>query len=593
MVTSTFNVSRAIESALAHHQAGRFAEAKALYEKVLAAAPKHADALHLLGVVAHQTGDNKTAVKLINEAITATPGVAVFYNNCGEAYRAMGSLAEAIACYEKTLELDPGFVDAHNNLGIAFQAQGKIAEAIKCYERALALQPNYAKAHNNLGFAFQKLGRLQDAGSCYERALTLAPDYVQAHHNLGCVLQDQGRLDEAAASYQRALMLNPEYIDARNNLGNVAREMGRPEQAAECYEQVLKINPASAEAHNNLAGVLLNSLGRPLDAVAHFREAISLQPDYVGAHSNLLLALNYGFEGTPEAIYAEHLNFFRQHVTSLAQTVQPHRNDRASDRPLKIGYLSGDFRSHAVAHFIEPVLKRHDKRRCEVFCYYNHSTIDAVTRRLQSYTDHWRSVAGVPDEDVARQIREDGIDILVDLSGHTSNNRMLLLVRKPAPVQVSWLGYPNTTGLPMVDYRITDSFADPVGETEHLHTEHLMRLPETFSCYGAPEGCPDVGELPLLRTKYPSFGSLNSPAKITSEVIRVWSEILDKVPGSKLMLKLSGQTNAALRRRLYDNFARFDIASERLALCDAAGPQNEHLQRYHEIDIALDPFPYN
>jgi predicted O-linked N-acetylglucosamine transferase (SPINDLY family) len=417
-----------------------------------------------------------------------------------------------------------------------------------------------------MGSVFKEMGRPAQAAACFEQVLKLNPDSAAGHAGLAAALQAQGQLQEAAEHYKQVLRSNPDDVHTRHMF---------------------------AEAHNNLGGTFLNILGKLDESLSRYREAIRLQPDSAAMHSNLLLALNYDPRAEPQAVFAEHREFARRYAQPLAASILPHANERSPDRRLKIGYVSGDFRNHSVAHFIEPVLAQHDRGSYDVFCYFNHPLADAVTQRLQSYGGPWRTIAGKPDEQVAQQIRDDGIDILVDLSGHTGDNRLLVFARQPAPVQVTWLGYPNTTGLPTMDYRLTDGFADPPGLTEPLHTEQLVRLPETFSCFRAPEGCPEVSELPLLKKGYPTFGSFNNPAKITPEVMKVWAKILQTVPASKLMLKLLGTNNIALRQAVYDQFAALDIGRGQLELIDAVGPQGDHLQRYHAIDIALDPFPYN
>jgi len=335
---TSLDIPATVQTALAHHQAGRLPQAEALYRQVLAAAPNHADALHLLGLIAHQTGDHATAVALIDRAIAVNPSAPAFHNNCGEAYRAMGKLEEAIACYEKTLTLDPGFVDAYSNRGVAYQAQGRTEEAIACYQRALALQPNYVKAHNNLGFAFQKLGRLEEAIACYQRALALKPDYAQAHHNLGCVLQQQNRLPEAIACYERALALKPDYLEARNNLGNTFQEMGHPAQAAACYEQVLKLNPDSAEGHAGLA-IAFQAQGKIQEAIAHYEQALSLNPDDV--HTRHMLAAIGGapipLTAHPEYVsklFDKYADRFDQHLVEILEYRTPQALNDAIRRAL-------------------------------------------------------------------------------------------------------------------------------------------------------------------------------------------------------------------------------------------------------------------
>lgn len=293
------------------------------------------------------------------------------------------------------------------------------------------------------------------------------------------------------------------------------------------------------------------------------------------------------------AVYAAHRDFARRWEAPLAKLIQPHSNDRSPDRRLRIGYVSSDFRQHSVGYFIEPVLAHHDHGRFEIFCYSDHFQEDEVTERLKSHADHWRRLVGLSDEQAANQIRADQIDILIDLVGHMGGNRLLVFARKPAPIQVTWLGYPNTTGLSAMDYRLTDGFADPPGTTEHLHSEKLIRLPECFSCYRPLSDAPEISELPAREKRYVTFGSFNNQAKITPEVIAVWARILQSILGSHLTLKNPALGDETTQQMVQNSFAELGITPERLELLGHDPSQRLHLERYRSIDIGLDPFPYN
>ena len=274
----------------------------------------------------------------------------------------------------------------------------------------------------------------------------------------------------------------------------------------------------------------------------------------------------------------------------MAGTVQPHTNDCIKKRRLRIGYVSPDFRAHSVAYFIEPVLKYHDSGHYEIFCYYNHTVEDSVTRRLRAHTDHWRTISGLSDDEAAQLIRKDHIDILVDLAGHTGNNRLLVFARKPAPIQATWLGYLNTTGLAAMDYRITDHSASPPGITDRYHSENLIRLPDSQWCYQPPAECPPVTPLPALTTGLITFGSLHNLAKVTPEVIRLWSRVLMVIPDSRLIMAARGLNR--LRLQMEERFAEDRIKSSRLELLDAM-PFDEYLALHQRIDVNLDTFPYS
>lgn len=406
--------------------------------------------------------------------------------------------------------------------------------------------------------AFWTQGKLDQAIVQLERALSLAPDHAEAQNNLGLALMTQGKVSKAIVHYQRALALKPNVAGTHYNLGLGLWAQGQVEQAAFQFERVL-----------------------------------ALQPDHVIAHNNFLYAFNYTSRHDPAVVYRAHLAFAQRWEAPLAALRQAHTNDRSRARRLRIGYVSSDFKQHSVAHFIEPVLKQHDRNRFEIFCYFNSAQEDELTKRFKTYADHWRGIAHLSDDLAANQIREDRIDILIDLNGHTAHNRLLVFARKPAPVQVTWLGYPNTTGLSTMDYRLVDRFTDPVGMTEHLHSETLVRLPECFSCYQPPANVPDVSALPACGNGYVTFGSFNNLGKITPDVMALWARVLQAVPGSRLVLKNINLSEQAVQQSVRQAFAAGGVAPDRLELIGFEVSSHTHLERYHNIDIGLDPFPYN
>ena len=578
---------------VALQEQGKLEEAVAHYRQALQIKPEYVEAHNNIGLVLQAMGRHGEAEEAYGLALKLRPEYAEAHNNLGALMQEQGRMEEAAGQFREALEIRPGYVEAHNNLGVVLREQKCADEAISEFRQALALRPDYAEAHNNLGLALHEQDRYEEAFGHYQQALALKPDYLDAHINLGNAFQETGNLDQAVACYERVLALQPNHAVTCNNLGNVLRGSGRPVQALTYFQRALETCPDYAEAHSNLATALLGCVGKLTEALLHNRESVRLRPDAATMHSNLLLALNYAADLSPEAVFAEHQEYARRHVAPLAARIAPHLNDRTPARRLKLGYVSADFRNHSVAQFIEPVLSCHDHAAYEVYCYYNGVAPDAVTTRLQGHADHWRAIAGQTDEQVAERIRADGIDILIDLSGHTGDNRLLVFARKPAPVQVTWLGYPNTTGLSTMDYRITDGYADPEGMTEHLHTERLMRLPESFSCFQAPEACPEVGDLPLLGMGHVTFGSFNNYAKISAEAMAVWARILQAVPGSKLKLLLSSLEDDALRQAAHAEFSTLGIEPDRVELLGVVASHAAHLERYNGIDIGLDPFPYN
>jgi protein O-GlcNAc transferase len=578
--------------ALSLHQAGRLPQAEALYRQILLTEPNHSEALCLLGMLAHQAGRSEIAVELINKSLSCRPDYVEAHNNLGVIFNEQGKTDRAEASYRRALTLQPDHVDALYNLGIVLQAQGKLDEAAASYRRALILQPDFAEAHNNLGVTLATRGRVDEAVASYRRALQVQPEYAEAHNNLGIALAELGKLEEAADSFRRALAIKPQYAEAHYNLGNALRDQWKLSEADANYRQALTLQPDYAEAHYNL-GIILQVRGELEEAVASYRQALSLQPDYADAHSNLLLCMNYLPNITQKKIYEQSLQWNAQHAKAFLQHNFSYPTRQESDRRLKIGYVSSDFRDHSVAYFIEPVLLSHHREKVEVYCYANVRKPDDTTRRLQSEADHWCSIIEKPDIEVAELIRRDNIDILVDLGGHTGEKRLMVFAGRPAPIQVTWLGYPNTTGMAAIDYRFTDAIADPAGEADELHSEELVRLEHGFLCYQPDASTPDGGPPPCLARGYVTFGSFNNLAKVNSEVIKVWAEILRQLPRSRLLLKSKPLADAECRKRYLDMFAAGGIAADRLDLHGWLPTRKDHLKLYDEIDVGLDPFPYN
>lgn len=404
-------------------------------------------------------------------------------------------------------------------------------------------------------------------------------------------LVSRQRWEAALAAGEELVARFPTSPDAWNVLGLAAAGSGELSVAAQLYGKALALEPAFIEAENNL-GIVLAGLGRVEEGIAAFHRALRRRPDYLAALDNLLLASHCSSVMPAADVAALHRAWGRlveRQVAPLAIR-EGARGDR--DR-IHVGYVSADFKRHSVAWFLEPVLARHDRDRFHVTAYASVPAPDAVTARLRGHADIWRDVAGMGDGKLARLIATDGIDVLVDLSGHTLGHRLVALAHRPARVQVTWLGYPATTGLSRVDHRITDEVADPEGMTEAFHTEKLVRLPEGFLCYGAPAGVPAIVPPPSVARGHVTFGCFNDLAKVGEPVLAAWARLLDEVPGSRLLLKARGLGDAAGRARLVAAFTTRGIAAERIECVGFRSTLNEHLAAYEQVDVALDTFPYN
>ncbi len=502
-----------------------------------------------------------------------------------------GLIDDAEKLYRSILRHEPRHFAAAYSLGAVFLSRNDYAAAEQQLALATSIEPGNPFAQINRGVALKGLGRLDESLRCTDRAIAIHPQFAMAHYNRGNILRELRRFDEAIASYDRAIAIAPDYAEAFNNRGNAVAQLSRFEEALASCDRAIALNPDHAEAFNN-RGHMLRDLARIEDAVTSYRRALEIQPDFAVAHSNLLFALNYQDGAAAEQVFAEHLAWEPRH----RRATQAHTVAIAADDPervLRVGYVSGDLNTHSVAYFFEPVLEARDRNAFHVTCYASSFGDDATTERLRTLSDAWRNIAPLSDDEADALIRSDRIDILVDLSGHTGRNRLSLFARRVAPIQVTYLGYPNTTGLSTMDYRFTDAWADPVGRTDALHTETLVRLDGGFLCYRPPEDAPPVTEPPVLASGRITFGSFNALAKINAALIARWAAILAGVPGSRLMLKTGPLADAEARSSIRSLFARSGIAPERIDLSGWTGNIPTHLARYGDIDIALDTFPYN
>jgi predicted O-linked N-acetylglucosamine transferase (SPINDLY family) len=492
------------------------------------------------------------------------------------------------------LEVESGpsaLAAAHFRRGLALRAQNRPEDAVAELRAACAAEPGWAEAHHQLGNAYKSLRRYSEAAASLRAAARLAPADAAVQLNLGVACLELALSEDAVACFRRAIELEPARPEAHNILGHALLVRGRCTEARASLVEALRLRPGYPAAHDNL-GRVLKAQGRAAEAVEHHRIALAGggRPE---THSNLLYTLNLLPGADPGRVFAEHRGWALRHAVDAGSERDFSTHDFKPSRRLKIGYISADFVNHAVAYFFAPVLESHDRGDFETFCYSDVPVPDETTRRLQTAAGHWRDIAGWGDERVASLVREDRIDILVDLAGHTARNRLLVFARRPAPIQVTWLGYPNTTGLQTMDYRLTDAISDPPGRTEAWHTEKLVRLPEAFCCYGPASDSPEVGPLPALGAGRVTFGCCNNLAKINSPVIELWSRILREAPASRLILESRGLADPETAGRVRREFTDRGVERERVDFDGEPLSVSRHLARYHSIDIAFDPFPYN
>ena len=651
-------VEQLLETATEQHRAGKFAEARRLYQQVLARAPAHTLAIYRSGLLELQDGQPHAALALLEQAIAAVADEPRYQFVLGQALQALRRWDKAIDVYESALKLQPDFLDAWNNLGICRQLRGQRSQAVAAYRQALLLESRNAGVMANLGAVLREMGEFTEAVELLRAAAELEPaiashrlnlgiaywnqgNFVQAERtltetlaqapqdpeiafNLGNALHGLGRQREAIDRYRQALELRPDYADALINLGNVHTELGEFAAGMAAYDAALRARPDSVVALNN-AAVLMRTLGHIDDAeyalhraleldpgnaalhdtlgnvykdageldaaIASFRKSLELDPGAWATHSNLAYTLSFE---APEAgpVLEECLRWNERFTVGLprcAHHSEGGHTDRGDpNRRLKIGYVSPDFRDHCQSLFTIPLLSRHDHAAFEIFCYASIKRPDDLTRRIAAYADVWREVRGLNDEALCRLIREDRIDILVDLTMHMAGGRPLLFARKPAPVQIAWLAYPGTTGIGAMDYRLSDPRLDPDGFDAH-YSERTLRLPDSFWCYDPLTHHPGVNELAALERGYLTLGCLNNPCKLTDHTLRLWGGVMRALPDARLLLMAPLGRH---RRHLSQRLCAHGIAAERVEF-RAFQPRSEYLSSYHDIDLGLDTFPYN
>lgn len=520
-----------LAQAMERHQRGDLSQAEIAYRELLLLQPQHPDALHLLGVARAQQGDLARGAELIRQALVAQPGTPVFQQN----------LAGVLV-----------------NLATGQRQAGDFTAAAHSLREAIAYSPDHWQAHTNLGNLLTECGRLEEAERCLRQAWQLMPERAEIAYSLGALLLKCGRVTESEILLRRAVRAPELHLATLCNLGQCLKDQGRIREALDCYE-----------------------------------EALRLQPDWPEVVGNRLHTLTYSTAHSAEDVVEAHREWGQRlsaRTASKRQSFIPGKWDGV--RKLRVGYLSADFRNHAMMFFVETLLEHHDRSRVEIFCYACTRQTDAVTERLRSYGDTWRCLDGLTDEVAAELIRRDGLDVLVDLAGHTAGNRLPMLALRVAPVQATCMGYTHTTGLPEMDCRLTDVMADPPG-MERFNTETLVRLPRSIWCYRPLENSPPVAPLPARQCGYITFGSFNRWEKWNEQTLERWAEILRRCPGSHLRLKAAPFADTVFARALLQQWKRRGIDPQRIELVSARQPTALHLQEFNRVDISLDTHPFS
>lgn len=586
-----------------------------------------AEVCHLLGTVLIKN-DLQAAEKWYLRALSIQPQLAKSHYNLGFIYEEQHEWEKAIDNYTHAITINHDYTKAHYRLGLIFKRQKHFSQAINQFSQVLQLEPEHQGAKFNLALLWHKgegadfiqnllgekelellpqlteeindtgailvsKGKFEQAKQCFQSLIDLDPDCVLGHYNLGCVLQNQKYYSEAISCYVQALKIDPNYIDALKNLGYVYYKTEQIDLAQECFQKILEIDPHHGETYQ-LLGLIAAEQGKLSECISLINEALKITPNNPTLHSYFLFYLSSLTSFTPQQILdSAQLWYQQQVVNQWLPTLTNHKNDKTLNRRLRIGYISPDFRRHSVSAFIKPILQHHDRTQFEVFCYGEVNDPDAITDEIIDICDAWRSTVGLSDLQVAELIQTDHIDILIDLAGHTANNRMIVLGMKPAPIQATYLGYFATTGLPSIDYWITDQVLHPE-DTQEKTSETIWRLPRCYVSYEPLKNAPDIVELPYQKTGVFTFASFNNLRKLTPETFALWVEILKAVPHSRLVLKChsSDVFSPLVAEKIQTPFVQQGIDPKRIFLYGGYAADEDHLNLYNQVDLHLDSIPY-
>ena len=585
-----YDLAEALNRALLLHRAGRIADAQVVCREMLERAPRHFDALHLLGVTEYQSGRHEEAERLLQQALLVEPRSAAACSNLGIVLHELKRYDAALARYDRAIALKPDYAEAFSNRAMTLTELERYAEAVASCDRAIALRPGYPEAHCNRGNALCQMRRFDEAITSCDAAIALRTGYADALSNRGNALTELGRFEEALASFDQAIALKPGLAAAWVGRGNVYLNRNRYGEAFAAFQQALAINPDSLKALAQLAHYYERH-GRMEEAIACYDRVLAVRPSFPEVISNKIFALDL----VPQAGFAEQqgarTQWWRKVGAKIAaQSRPPHANERDPARRLVLGYVSADFRRHSAATTFWPVLANHDKTQFQVTCYSCSTVRDDVTEEFERVADRWIDALQLSDEELAERVRADQVDILVDLSGHSGGNRLGAFARKPAPVQVTAWGHGTGTGLPTIDYLFSDPVTIPAA-MRHLYAEKIYDLPCVIMS-GLPAVELPRGEPPAHANGFTTFGVFNRITKISDEAVAVWARVLREVADAKLLMKDGAYDEPALRDLLRQRFAAHGIAGGRIDFLGAS-PREQHLAAFGRTDIALDPFPQN
>jgi len=559
-------------------------EGSAAIRRALALNPKIRDLHAVLATALFELGQYEAAVDAFRIALRFQ-NAAYLHQSLADALRLLGRFDDAEPSARRALELEPDNTLFLLSLAAVLNGQERLDETVALLQRVIVLDPHNLDARYDLAKVHMRLQRNIEALECYRDLLALRPGHVQTYRDMGICQQRLGQRDAARESYVRALELEPDHPDTLCDLGAVLHKLGKLAEAADVLRHANRVAPD----HTNILRALLHTtftMGEWQEALGHARHLLELEPK-AEHHSVVLFILSHCcFDGAE--LTREHFSYGERWESPLTALHQPHPNDRDPNRRIRVGFVSGDLYHHAVSHFVAPVFEAmKDSAQVSLYIYYNNTIEDDASAKHRANVSVWRSIVGVDDESAANMIREDGIDILIDLSGHSALNRLPLFARKPAPVQATWIGYAGTTGLRSMDYILCDRFQVPDGRYDNQFSEQIVRLP-----LGTPFlphiDAPDVNASPAQKNGYLTFASFHRASKLSREVIAQWARLLHAVPTSKMLL---GGMQAGIDDALVNWFADEGIPRERLLLRPRTQVRG-YLEQHHEVDVCLSPFPY-
>jgi predicted O-linked N-acetylglucosamine transferase (SPINDLY family) len=616
----SFEFQQAVEA----HQKGQFEVAEKGYTEFLQKIPNHADTFHLLGCLKKQQNKYIQAIQLIQKAIDIAPQVGIYYYNLGLAYFTISEMKLAINVWKKLIDLAPDFTDAYANIGYAYIQQNEYKKAQEIlqqgykqnsknqlvllnlattyhrkddfdharqyYEELLSINPNQIQALKNYSQLLYQTGHLVEAINCLTHLTDIKPNCADTWYQLGCVYQDNFQEENAIQCFKTVLTLDIRALRAYYNLGNIEKNKGQLTLAKKYFQTALEINPNFVEILV-LQGLLYLDMADFKNAYHSIQKALQIKNNlYSKIASILLYSLNFMPNYTRAHFFREHLKWGNDMIKHCNYQFSHHNKKKSG--PIKIGYVSPDFRVHSVAYFILPVLRNHDARHFKIYIYANVGRADHMTEKIRQHCQVFRNIRGMQTKTAAQLIYQDQLDILIDLAGHTHHNRLDIFAMKPAPIQMTYLGYPASTGLSTIDYRLTDSVADPEANDAY-YTEILIKMKPPFICYQPPDNAPEISELPMNINGYITFGSFNYLGKTNDYVIQLWIKLLEHIPDARLILKSRPFHDRQVRQQFQEKFISNGIHQNRLDFRGVVPGLNQHLSQYSDIDIALDTFPYN